>query len=213
MIRGIDISHFEVGLNMATLPNDIAFVSMKASQGATEQDPNFQGFYHDLKADRPEIIRIAYHFFDWEVDGIIQAENILSRLVNYTEPGTGPLMLDLEADSGSTEESYVIHNRAICILRVNYFIAYIRANAARHELIIYSNDDFIKNVICHTWPDTIFWVASYQDNAPPFIPGWNFKFWQYSEFGQIDGSVSGGHLDLDQFMGTQQELNGLANIV
>ncbi|MDB5144238.1 MAG: lysozyme [Mucilaginibacter sp.] len=215
MIRGIDISHYQDGINLDNLPKDISFVSLKGTQGVTIKDDAFQRFYHTLKTDRPEIVRIDYHFFDWETDGILQAKNVLSRGVNYTEPGTGPLMLDLEADSGSAVETYIIHNRALCIQRVNDFITYIRANCGRQELIIYSNDDFIKNVICHTWPDTIFWVASYQKNPPPFITGWGYHFWQYCEFGRLDGTCgkdsSYGSYDLDFFLGTQIELDALAN--
>lgn len=214
MIRGTDISHFEAGLNIATLPKDISFVSIKASQGATEQDPNFQGFYHDLKNKRPDIVRIPYHFLDWQADGSVQAMNFLSRGVNFKEPGTGPMMLDLEADSDSITEKYIMANRLLCIQRVNDFKAALFASPlySRPDLIIYSNDDFIKNTIRYSWPDTIFWVASYQPHPPPFLPGWPFKFWQYSEFGQLNGAVTGGNLDLDQFTGAQTELNTLANI-
>lgn len=212
MIRGIDVSHLD-SINIATLPNDISFVAIKASQGLSEQDPNFQATYHALKSERPEIVRIPYHFFDWYSDGILQGKNVLSRGVDYTESGTGPLLLDLEADSGSAAEKYIIANRALCIQRVNDFITYVRNTCGRQELIIYSNDDFIKNVICHIWPDCVFWVASYQNDPPPFLPGWEYKFWQYSEFGQLDGAVTGGHFDLDKFFGIQQDLNKLANIV
>ena len=213
MIRGIDVSHFEDSMNLATIPQDIAFVSMKASQGVSYQDPFFQTAYHELKNSRPEIVRIPYHFFDWEADGAPQVQNILSRGVSYTEAGTGPLMLDLEADSGSAIEKYIVANRALCIQRVNDFItALMASNYGRTDLIIYSNDDFIKNVISHTWPETIFWVASYQDTPPPVIPGWPYKFWQYSAYGQLDGTHTGGHLDLDQWMSDQDALNALANI-
>jgi GH25 family lysozyme M1 (1,4-beta-N-acetylmuramidase) len=214
MIRGIDISHNN-GLSVINnLPADVAFVSLKGTQGATFQDPDFQTFYHELRNQHPEKVRIDYHFFDWEADGEPQVNNVLSRGVNYTEPGTSPLMLDLEADSGSAEETFVINNRALCIQRVNNFIAALYADPryGRKDIIIYSNDDFIKNVICHTWPDAIFWVASYQPTPPPFIPGWAYKIWQYSEYGQLNGATTGGNTDLDQWMGTQEELNALANI-
>jgi len=212
MLRGIDISHYQDGLDVAGLPHDIAFVSIKATQGATIQDSEFQDFYHTLRDKRPEIVRIPYHFFSWQTDGVAQAKNILSRGIGFTKPGTAPLMLDLEADSDSADEKYVIHNRQVCIGRVNDFINYFKANGGSQKIIIYSNDDFIKNVICHTWPDTIFWVASYQKNPPPVIPGWPYKFWQYSQFGQLNGTTTGGHMDLDYFLGTQEELNALANI-
>lgn len=214
MIRGIDISHFENSINLAVIPGDIAFVSMKASQGVSYQDPFFQTAYHELKNNRPEIVRIPYHFFDWQAGAAAQVQNILSRGVDYTGTGTGPLMLDLEADSGSIIERYIVNNRAVCIQRVDEFINLLTSDARykRDDIIIYSNDDFIKNVICHTWPHAIFWVASYQHNPPPVLPGWPYKAWQYSEFGQLNGAVTGGHLDLDQWMGSQEELNAIANI-
>lgn len=210
-IRGIDVSHLDT-INIPALPADIAFVSMKASQGATYQDPKFQDTFHALRDHRPEIVRFVYHFFDWFTDGGTQAKNILSRGVDYTKSGTGPLMLDLEADSGTPAEKYVAANRAACIQRVNDFIAYVRLHCGRPDLIIYSNDDFIKNVISHKWPDTIFWVASYQPKPPPFLPGWEYDFWQYSEFGKVDGTISGGHLDLDLWMGALEDLQKLANL-
>lgn len=213
--RGIDISHNNGNVNIAALPADIAFVALKASQGATEQDPMFQQFYHALKNERPEIIRIPYHFFDWEVDGAVQAENILSRGVNYTEAGTGPLMLDLEGDDGGPIDAYINANRALCIQRVNDFkVAIItRAQYGRSDMIIYSFDSFIKiNLGGKTWPDSIFWVSSFQNTPPPTFQNWAYKFWQYSEYGQLDGTTTGGNYDLDQFMGTQDELNTLGNI-
>lgn len=213
MIRGIDISDNNGNMNIGALPHDIAFVALKAGGGLTQLDPDFQIWYHQLRDTRPEIVRICYDFFDWYSDGATQANHILTRGVNFKETGTGPLMLDLEADSGSAVESFIIKNRALCIQRVNDFITTLLASPlySRKDLIIYSNDDFIKNVICHTWPNTIFWIASYQDDPPPFINGWHFSFWQYSEFGKVTGETTGGYYDLDQFMGTQAELDALAN--
>jgi len=212
MIRGIDLSHFNDGVNIATLPKDIAFVSLKATQGTTMHDALFQKFYHDLKTFRPEIVRIPYHFIDWAVDGVTQAKNILSRGIDFTGTGCGPIMIDLEGDGD--KGVYVSKNKVACIQRVNDCIAYMRANCGRHEIIIYSYNNFIKNNLGgHIWPDCIYWVASYQTNPPPVNSAWPYKFWQYSQFGQINGSVSGGNQDLDRFFGTQQELNKLANIV
>jgi GH25 family lysozyme M1 (1,4-beta-N-acetylmuramidase) len=203
-------------MNLANIPADIAFVSLKASQGVSYQDPFFQTGYHELKTSKPGVVRFIYHFFDWMADGEDQAHNVLSRghAGTYQDAGTGPLMLDLEADSGSAAEKFIVANHSLCVQRVNDFIAAVLSSPlyGRKDLIIYSNDNFIKNVIRHTWPETIFWVASYQDNPPSIIPGWPYKFWQYSEFGQLDGTTTEGHLDLDQFMGTQEEFNALGNI-
>ena len=215
-IRGIDISHYNAGIDIPNLPKDIAFVGLKCTQGATNQDPEFQNFYHSFKTNHPEIIRIPYHFFNWDEDGILQGKNALSRGVNFTEPGTGPLMLDLEGDGEIA--AYVTRNRVTCLARANDFIAYYKANSGSTELIIYSNDYFIKeNLGGAIWPDCIFWLASYQDTLPPKIKGWPYQFWQYSQFGRLDGTGGKnseyGNYDLDYFLGTQEELNKLANIV
>lgn len=226
-LRGIDISRFEATIDtdhiyntkIENLPSDIRFAAIKASQGATEHDPAFQDYYHNFKIKQPEVIIFPYHFFDWKADPILQAKNLLSRNINFNGSGTGPLMLDLEGD-GSIGD-YVINNKAICIQRVNDFINYLRnskgqiagENYGRNEIIIYSFDNFIKeNLGGHIWADTIFWVSSFQPNPPPILPGWPYKFWQYSQFGQITGLATNGNLDLDYFLGTESELNQLANI-
>jgi GH25 family lysozyme M1 (1,4-beta-N-acetylmuramidase) len=214
MIRGIDISHNNGAVDIAGLPADIAFVSLKASQADAYQDPMFQQFYHDLKNDRPEIVRIPYHFFDPRIGGAAQAQNLLSRGVNFTEPGTGPLMLDVEGDDGGPMDIWTAANLPQAIQNVNDFKTYIWGSAqyGRNDLIIYSFDHYIKGVLQgQTWPDCIFWVASYQATPPPVIPGWAYQFWQYSETGQLDGTTTGGSFDLDQYLGTQDAFNALAN--
>lgn len=200
MLKGIDIYHQD-DVNVALLPADIAFVFLKATQGISGQDSAFQDRYHTLKNSRPEIVRLPYHYFDWTADGVEQAKNILSRGVNYNEPGTGPMALDLEGDGDVAD--YVTNNTEICIQRVNDFINYVRANCGRQEFIIYSFDYFVKNNLKgHTWPDCMFWISSVQD-TPPTHPAWPVTFWQYQTVPS----------DLDYYLGTQDQLNKLANII
>lgn len=216
MVRGTDISDNNGNVYIEGLPsgdNGIDFVSLKAAEGLTELDPDFQDWYHRLRDNRPEIVRIPYDFFDFEQEGAPQAEHVLTRGVNYKESGTACLMLDLEADSGSEKERFIIQNRELCIKRVNDYKSTLFASKeyGRQDLIIYSNDDFIKNVLQHIFPDCIFWVASYQKHQPPFITGWEYSFWQYSQYGKITGETTGGYWDLDMCMKPQTWLNKLAN--
>lgn len=210
--RGIDLSHNNGLINIAGLPADIAFVSIKLGQGLTEQDPDFQTFYHELRDQRPEIVRIPYFFFDPRFDGVAQAKNALSRGVNYTESGTGPMMVDIEGDDGGPMDQWTAENYNQAIQNIVDFINYVKANCGRQELLFYTFDSYVHNVLKgHIFPNTTLWVASYQSTPPPYIPGWPYKLWQYSETGQTDGATTGGSYDLDQFMGTQAELDALAN--
>jgi len=209
--RGIDISDQNSPIDIASLPADIAFVAIKATEGITFQDTAFQGYYHALKNDRPEIIRIPYHFFRWQDDSIAQGDNLLSCGVDFTEPGTAPLMLDLESN-GTDVDVWMAQNLHLCLARVQEFVDYIFQKTSR-QCIIYSFDSFIKeNLAGRTWPNNPYWVSSFQSTPPPLIPGWPYSFWQYSQYGQVDGTTTGGNLDLDWYIGTQDALNALANI-
>jgi GH25 family lysozyme M1 (1,4-beta-N-acetylmuramidase) len=204
MIRGIDISRNNGVVNIQALPSDIAFVSLKLGQGATEQDPDFQNWYHELRNSRPEITRIPYFFFDPRIDGVIQAKNALS------------MMVDIEGDDGGPMDQWSAANFAQFIKHITDFIAYVKANSGRQELFFYTFDSYIHNVLKnHLFPDTMLWIASYQTNPPPVLPGWPYQLWQYAQYGRPDGtsgsSAAYGSYDLDRFMGTQAQLDALAN--
>lgn len=209
IIRGIDVSKLDAPLNKTKIPNDIAFVSMKATEGITFEDPNFQDNYHYMQKNYAEIVRIPYHLYRWKDDPIKQVDNVISQRINFSGPGTAPLMLDLESDG---DDEYVVNNLMTCLKNVSYFINDIRLRTGKAP-IIYSFDSWLKDTLGgQTWPQCLLWISSFQNTPPPFIQGWKYSFWQYSQFGQLNGQTTGGHYDLDQFMGTKEELNKLANL-
>jgi lysozyme len=213
MIRGIDISDQNDAINIAGLPADIAFVWMKATEGITFKDPTFQGYYQAVKDDLPNVKRGAYHFFIWQDDPTAQAQNFLSRGVDFTLPGVLPPMLDLENNSDQVD-AWMLQNTAQCVQSVTTFLNYVKQQTGK-DCIIYTYKNFlIEQLGSASWPNNGLWLAAYQTELPGLPPGYDESdlwFWQYSQYGQLDGTTTGGSLDLDQYMGTQDQLDALTN--
>lgn len=216
-IKGYDFSSLD-NIDITKLPSDTEFVILRAIRQNGTEDTTFQERYHALRDKRPEIVRMAYLFLNWYKSGVDQANAVLDIGINFKGAGVGPIVIDLEADSGSDIENYIIHNRTVCIKIVNDCIDTFRASPkyGRQDIIIYSNDSFLNDTIAHTWPDCLFWLASYQPNIPG-KPAQPVSFWQYAQYSKLDRTVTDfttktGSIDLDYFLGSQQELNKLANI-
>lgn len=216
MIPGYDFSSLD-DVDVTKLPADTGLVALRAIRQNGLEDSIFQERYHALRDSRPKIVRLAYLFFNWYKPGAVQAQLVLDLGINFTETGNGPIVIDLEADSGSDIESYIIHNRVACIQRVNDCIAFLRSSSqyGRQDIIIYSNDSFLRDTIAHTWSDCYFWLASYQTSIPG-NPAQPVLIWQFCQYGRLDMTCgkdsSYGNYDLDQFIGTQEQLNSLGNI-
>jgi GH25 family lysozyme M1 (1,4-beta-N-acetylmuramidase) len=217
MIPGYDFSSKD-NIDVIALQEGTGFVIHRVIRQNGLKDPLFQSRYHALRDHRPEIVRFSYLFLNWFKHGSDQAQAVLDVGINFTEPGTGPIAIDLEADSGSDIEKYIMQNRADCIKIVNDCIAHFRGSPAyrRQDIIIYSNNGFLRNVIAHTWPDCLYWMASYQETLPAH-PAQPAIMWQYSQYGKLDRTVTDfttktGSVDLDYFMGTPEQLNKLANL-
>lgn len=214
-INGYDFSSLD-NVDVTKLPQGTGFVVLRCIRQNGQEDTTFQSRYHTLRDKCPDIVRMAYLFFNWYNDGNSQAEAVLNVGINFKGAGNGPIIIDLEADSGSDIEKYIIENRGLCISRVSNCISEFRNNPkyGRQEIIIYSNDSFLRDTIAHTWPDCLFWLASYQPTLPA-NPAQPVLIHQYCQYGRLDmtcgNDTNYGNYDLNRFIGTQAQLNSLAN--
>lgn len=217
MINGYDFSSYNA-VDVTKLPEDTGFVILRSIRQNGLEDSTFKQKYNSLRDHRPEIARMAYLFLNWHKPGADQAQLVLNLGINFTETGTGPIWIDLEADSDSDIEKYIVQNRSSCIQIVSDCIAHFKSSPkyGRNDIGIYSNNGFLRNVIAHTWPDCHYWMASYQETLPthPIQPP---IIWQYAQYGKLDRTVTdfttkSGSIDLDYFLGTQEQLNALANV-
>jgi lysozyme len=81
---------------------------------------------------------------------------------------------------------------------INTFITEMKKNG--HDIIIYSYRSFIDDNTDHIFGDYPLWLASYLNDPEHYTPtlpsGWSeWKIWQFTEKGRIDGYD--GDIDLD----------------
>lgn len=217
MIKGFDKSHWDA-INWYKISADFKFVFLKASQGLTYHDPAFQA---DWKAARDiGLVHGGYHFWVAQADAKAQANNYLDRGIDWSLPGVLPPVVDIENQVGNTNsqsaqmDKYILNNKSECRDNALHLLELIEAGAGRTP-VIYCSPNFLSEYLGDSvaFAKYDLWIAGYQDNVPHLPKGFtNWLFWQNSEYGTAQGNLTGGHLDLDYFNGTQEQLNLLANI-
>ncbi len=201
MITGIDISFWNGVIHWPTAKAagaEYAFV--KASQ-AVSADPLFRS---NWSAAKGIVLRGAYHYYDWSVPPIMQANRFLTTIAG--DIGELPPVLDYEelADIPITTTA----------------LAYIRAWLDRVETVtgkvpmIYTSQGMWK---AHGSPDPEWtryplWLADYTPPANVPAPWSRYTFWQYTSGAQgSDYGAPGGKMDLNQFDGSLQDLYNFAH--
>jgi len=71
--------------------------------------------------------------------------------------------------------------------------------------ILYTNLNFAREYLDESLSDISLWLARYNTYIPEDVSGWNkWTFLQYTSQGLVPGIY--GHVDLNEFNGTEQEL-------
>lgn len=225
MIPGVDRSHLNAKIALQSLvAKGIGFIWFKASQGATYHDPTFNAEWQEIKAITGNlsgqlIKRGAYHFFNPQVDGVVQAKNYLSLGINFSTPGCLPPWVDVEDlvgynSAGQVDDAqsailnhWVAQNSQLAIKRLNDFLNYVKQQTNR-VCGIYTYNNYPKEYFHgQGFPSNPMWLSSLQATCPnrydvPRLP----EFWQNTynwERTDMDGNF---------FTGTIEQLNTLANI-
>jgi GH25 family lysozyme M1 (1,4-beta-N-acetylmuramidase) len=201
--RGLDISHWngEVAMKKAAA-SGIRFIYLKASQGVSFVDSMYTT--NVQRARRHGIVTGAYHFFDYTVDGLAQAQHYLSVLA--TDPGSStdlPPAVDVECHQALGRA-----DRAYAREQLREFVNEMYRVTGRY-VVIYASAHMWRQVIGN---DTTFrrnplWVACW-GCEPPIIPaGWtSWTFWQYG-VGEIPGLNR--VLDGDVYNGNRTSLQAM----
>lgn len=178
---------------------------MKATQGASFKDPMFQTYWGICK--QHGLLHGAYHFLDFSASAQGQADNFLSRGVDWSLPGVLPPVLDIEDQVPATNNHYITDDRSASVALVTDWLDIVAKETGRVP-IIYSYKSFFSDFLGGaSWPDNPLWLAAYQANPPGLPAGWSdWIFWQNSQYGTMAGDLNGGEIDLDYFNGTVEQL-------
>ena len=197
---GIDISHFQ-GNDLKQIDAkkyDLSFVICKATQGAYFVDPDFRKNWHEIK--EKGLIRGTYHFYDCNVDPIVQANHFTS-IVSEIGPNDIAPVLDIEQGSMSKDVSGEQMVKDILV-----FLKAVEKKLNRKP-ILYTNYDFAQGYLKDSQlANYNLWLAEYSGGTKPIIPDtWKekgCKIWQKSSSYQI-GSEK---IDFDEFYGLLSEI-------
>lgn len=192
-LKGIDISHYQNGINIANL--DVDFVVCKATEGVGYVDECCDKFYQQAKKVGKKLG--VYHFArpDLGNSAETEAEWFLKNIKGYINEA----ILVLDWERGNLNNPNWV--KAFCDKVKNETgvkpIVYMSASPANS----YDWSSVIKG-------DYGLWIASYgsnngQANKAPNSGKWPFYcMWQYTSKGRINGY--NGNLDLNYFYGTKE---------
>ncbi|KAH8103959.1 glycoside hydrolase family 25 protein [Cristinia sonorae] len=202
---GIDVSHFQGAVNFKTAKaNGISFAFIKATEGTTFIDPEFNTNY--AAATSAGIIRGAYHFAHPDVSsGATQAKYFLAHGGGWSSDGiTLPGALDIEYNP-SGAECYGLSASAM-VTWVRDFSNTYHATTGVYP-VIYTTTDWWKTCTGNSaafGSTNPLWIAHYASSIGTLPAGWSFTtFWQFADSGSNPG-------DQDQFNGDMAGLQRIA---
>ncbi len=211
MIKGIDVSHYQAGIDWKAVAADgNKFAYLKCTDGLNA-DPTFQGFRQAAKD--VGLLVGGYHFFRFDLDPILQAQKLI-KTMGEVQPGELPPCVDVEWDRQSKKygEGTVMDSAAL--QAVSHFVAAFHTNGI--TLMVYTNAYFWPDdsrILEKEWAEFPLWIPNYhaKDITQVKIPKpWTAAtFWQYSE------SIKGygvDKVDGNYFMGTEEELKAIAGV-
>jgi lysozyme len=220
-IKGLDVSYYEPKINWASVwAQGYYFMFAKATQGIGIVDSRFVN--HWTGARQAGLLRGAYHYLVVAQDPLKQADLFLKTLGN--DLGEFPAVLDLEGNYNETAQ-----NRQILAV-AKVWLDRVEQVTGRKPLI-YSAYFFLRDKVSVPFLGTApnwaknypLWIAQYlnhpaTENDTPLQPkGWqDWKFWQHSEKGMVDGITNDDGIptavDLNYFRGTVDDLYAFAGI-
>jgi lysozyme len=191
-IHGIDVSYAQGKIDwqrVAAMEEDsvrIRFAFIKATEGLLTVDPYFKRNWRE--APKAGITCGAYHFFRPKKNGVWQARFFLQNA--HTEKGDLRPVVDIERLDGASPQAMRKELKA--------YLAHIEARVGVKP-IIYTGLSFYQDYLEGYFDDYILWIAHYNKPELRAGNGTNWRFWQHSETGLINGI---GHtVDFDAFKG------------
>ena len=199
MLKGIDISRYQAGININVL--DIDFVIVKATEGVGYSDTNYKEYLTAAINSNKKIG--LYHYARPDLGNTPEDEAtwFISTVKDYIKKAI--LVLDWEVNISNTDWAYNFLKTVYEKTGVRPIIYMSASPANTYDWTRVVNGNFG------------LWIASYGANTgapgtPPTNKYWPFYIlWQYTSKGYINGYSK--NLDLDYFYGTKDTWDKYAN--
>ncbi len=197
-VKGVDVSHYQGDINWEILSNQgIKFAFIKATEGKSFVDEKYNLNYNNaIKTD----LKIgAYHFFTYDTDGVLQAENFIKN-VSKTENMLPPVV-DIEFYG---EEYTVERTKEQLHLMLNKLEQYYEKKP-----IIYTTQETYNWYIANDFKDNYIWIRDVFFK-PRLIDNREWTFWQYTNRAKLDGyNGQEKRIDINVYNGNMNDLEKL----
>lgn len=208
MLKGIDISHWQAGIDLSKI--DCDFVIIKATEGKSYVDPNCDTFFQQaLKLGKKLGV---YHFAN---NSDNTAEEEADWFIQNTRGYIGKAIPVLDWEDDAKKD----------VAWAKEWLDKV-AEAYGCKPMIYMSESVVNS---YDWSsvanaDYGLWVAKYKDNNAdynydmsnagnkPEVKHWSFyAMWQWTSSGRLDGYD--GNLDCNEFYGDEDAWNKYAGII
>ena len=187
-IAGIDVSHWEGDIDFREVKQaGIRFVYIKASEGTTDIDPDFERNYREARKARLKIGFYHYVTARTEDEGRAEASHFADVIRGKKYHGC-PVM-DFESFGNLTKER---------INEVSLAFMQELSDATGKRVAIYSDANNATNTFDIRLSVYPLWIAEYGVSRPDMRNHWRrWAGWQYTDSGRVEG-IS-GTVDRDYF--------------
>lgn len=196
-VRGVDLSSYQGVVDWDVLAKqNIAFAFIKATEGSTHVDPNYQ--YNIENAQKTHLRVGSYHFFSFESSGFRQADNFIAHVAK-TENMLPPVVdIEFYADykSNPPDKAHVQKNLMEMLEKLE--------NHYGLKPIIYATMSSYKRYISGSFLEYDIWIRDvyFKPNLPD---GREWTFWQYSDKEKLKGyNGVEKYIDMNVFNGSEE---------
>jgi lysozyme len=200
-VHGIDVSRHQEVIewekvdSMHSGGEKIDFVFIKATEGITRQDPNFETNWKAIK--KTKLIRGAYHFYYPTRDASMQARNFISQV--SLSKGDLPPVADIEHSGGKSKKK-ICEGLAVFLNKLE--------KKYKVKPIIYTNLSFYNDYLMGEFDSYPLWISCYYDEDRfKSSCAHEWTFWQHSERGKVNGIA--GNVDFNVLNGSIEDLKKL----
>ena len=198
-VRGVDVASYQGEIDWVILSKqDIQFAFIKATEGSTFVDGNFERNY--TNAIQTDLRVGAYHFFSFDSAGSTQAENFINTVPAYED--MLPPVVDVEfygkyVSSPPSNVDDVKRELRTLLEALEAEYGRVPIIYATHESYnLFLKKDFEKYDI---WIRDIF-------TCPTLSDAREWTFWQYTNRGHMEGYQGvEKFIDINVFAGTVEE--------
>lgn len=196
-IRGVDVSHYQGSIDWAAIAEqDIDFAYIKATEGSSHTDENFEENWSNAQETKLKIG--AYHFFSFDSSGKTQLEHFTKTLPETAQ--MLPPVVDVEyygnKKAHPPKKEDVVRELQLLLsgLEKRY----------RKTPILYSTEEVWDAYLKEDFTKYPLWIRNIW--SKPKLGGRKWLFWQYTNRGRLEGyDGKENFIDLNVYEGTKAD--------